>query len=64
MIVSMFTDMDNFGKIHFKNELPACLIYCDPLRLGQVIDNVISNSYKYAIPILTSGLVWTKQTKT
>lgn len=48
VIVSMFTDMDNFGKIHFKNELPACLIFCDSLRLGQVIDNIISNSYKYA----------------
>ena len=29
-------------------ELPNCLISADSLRLGQVFDNVISNSYKYA----------------
>ncbi len=28
--------------------IPQCLILCDKLRLEQVIDNVISNSYKYA----------------
>jgi signal transduction histidine kinase len=30
------------------NEIPSCLILCDTLRLSQVIDNIISNSYKYA----------------
>lgn len=48
VIVSMFKEMDHFGKIRFKNELTECLIFCDPLRLSQVIDNIISNSYKYA----------------
>jgi len=48
VIIQMFKEMDNFGKIRFKNDLAECLICCDPLRLGQVIDNVISNSYKYA----------------
>ncbi len=28
--------------------LEACLIYCDPLRIQQVFDNILSNSYKYA----------------
>jgi len=28
--------------------IPACCILTDPLRLGQVVDNIISNSYKYA----------------
>ncbi len=28
--------------------LQSCLIYCDPLRIQQVFDNIISNSYKYA----------------
>ncbi|WOO37534.1 HAMP domain-containing sensor histidine kinase [Anaerocolumna sp. AGMB13020] len=28
--------------------IPACLILADPLRLSQVLDNIISNSYKYA----------------
>ncbi|WP_286945307.1 HAMP domain-containing sensor histidine kinase [Acetobacterium sp. UBA5834] len=48
VIIKMFKEMDNFGKIRFKNDLAECLIFCDPLRLGQVIDNVLSNSYKYA----------------
>lgn len=48
VIVQMFKEIDNFGKIRFKNDLAECLIFCDPLRLGQVIDNIISNSYKYA----------------
>lgn len=48
VIIQMFKEMDNFGKIRFKNDLAECLIFCDPLRLGQVIDNIISNSYKYA----------------
>ncbi|MBC3886738.1 sensor histidine kinase [Acetobacterium paludosum] len=48
VIIQMFKEMDNFGKIRFKNDLAECLISCDPLRLGQVIDNIISNSDKYA----------------
>jgi signal transduction histidine kinase len=28
-------------------EIPECLILCDTLRLQQVFDNIISNSYKY-----------------
>ncbi len=48
VIIQLFKEIDNFGKIQFKNDLAACLIFCDPLRLGQVIDNIISNSYKYA----------------
>ena len=28
--------------------IPECLIYTDPQRLGQVIGNILSNSYKYA----------------
>lgn len=48
VIIKMFKEMDHFGKIRFKNDLAECLIFCDPLRLGQVIDNVLSNSYKYA----------------
>ena len=44
----MFHDLNRYGKIYIKNELPGCLIYCDCLRLNQVIDNIINNSYKYA----------------
>ena len=28
--------------------LPECLIICDKLRISQVFDNIIANSYKYA----------------
>lgn len=48
IIPPMFEDINHFGKIHIDNTLPSCLIYCDNLRLNQVIDNVINNSYKYA----------------
>lgn len=47
-IEAMFTNLNYNGKIHLKNELPGCLIHCDGLRLTQVIDNIINNSYKYA----------------
>ncbi len=29
-------------------ELPSCLCLADPIRLSQVLDNIIGNSYKYA----------------
>ncbi|SEW06854.1 HAMP domain-containing sensor histidine kinase [[Clostridium] fimetarium] len=48
IITQMFMGINNFEKIHFQNSVTECLIKCDPLRLGQVIDNIISNSYKYA----------------
>ncbi|MDR1807421.1 MAG: HAMP domain-containing histidine kinase [Propionibacteriaceae bacterium] len=38
--------------------LPGCLVRADPLRLAQVIDNVFSNSYKYAgTPITVTAAV-------
>jgi signal transduction histidine kinase len=48
IIPPMFADLNHYGKIQIKNEIPGCLIRCDKLRLTQVIDNVINNSYKYA----------------
>lgn len=33
--------------------IPECLIYCDKLRMQQVVDNIINNSYKYANTELT-----------
>ncbi len=29
-------------------EIPGCVLYADPFRLQQVLDNIFSNSYKYA----------------
>ena len=48
IILPMIEQMDYLGKIHIHGECPECLIYVDKLRLNQVIDNVINNSYKYA----------------
>lgn len=48
IIPPMFADLNHYGKIHIQNEIPGCMITCDKLRLNQVIDNIINNSYKYA----------------
>lgn len=48
VIGNMLEEMNHYEKIYLKNKLPKCLILCDSLRLSQVLDNVISNSYKYA----------------
>lgn len=48
IIPPMIADMNHYGRIQVQNELPQCLIYCDKLRLNQVIDNVINNAYKYS----------------
>ncbi len=44
----MLEQMNHYKNIHIVNSIPECLIYCDALRLSQVIDNIINNSYKYA----------------
>lgn len=46
-ISKMLESSDYLGKAN-KLEIPECLIIADPLRLQQVIDNIINNSYKYA----------------
>ncbi|MDO5128041.1 MAG: HAMP domain-containing sensor histidine kinase [Eubacteriales bacterium] len=48
LIQKDFEELNYYGKIHFKNAIPECLLIMDNLRLNQVIDNVINNSYKYA----------------
>ena len=48
IIPTMFYEINHDGHVTLKNEIPDCLVMCDKLRLSQVIDNVISNSYKYA----------------
>lgn len=44
----MFEEINHFDLIEFENELPECMICVDKLRINQVIDNIINNSYKYA----------------
>ncbi len=38
-------------------QIPECLVVCDPLRLQQVFDNIISNSYKYADSVIEATCV-------
>ncbi|MGP4066402.1 HAMP domain-containing sensor histidine kinase [Oceanobacillus sp. M65] len=38
----------NYDQQIIYEPIPPCMILIDPLRLQQVLDNVISNSYKYA----------------
>jgi signal transduction histidine kinase len=47
-IVGMFDELKYYGTIKVLNEIPECLVYMDTLRLKQVIDNIVNNSYKYA----------------
>lgn len=44
----MFGELRYYGEIRLLNSVPECLVYMDKLRLSQVIDNVVNNSYKYA----------------
>lgn len=48
VIPEMFQDFKYYGQIMLGNKIPECLVYFDKLRLQQVLDNIINNSYKYA----------------
>ncbi len=41
-------EASDYKKLSNITPIPECLIYADSLRLCQVFDNIISNSYKYA----------------
>ena len=47
-IESFFSGMNQKEDIVFDNHIPDCLVYIDPIRMEQAVDNVISNSRKYA----------------
>lgn len=52
-IINEIINNNNFyEKIEMVNSCPECLIYIDRLRIEQVIDNIINNSYKYADTII------------
>ena len=47
-IEEFFSGMNQKEDIVFDNHIPDCLVYIDPIRMEQAVDNVISNSRKYA----------------
>lgn len=48
IIVTYLESIKQYGNIILDNEIPGCLVYLDRIRMEQTIDNVVSNSYKYA----------------
>lgn len=46
-LVDMIENVNYDHQIVYE-PIPQCIILTDPLRMQQVIDNIISNSYKYA----------------
>lgn len=48
LIRDMVSSFKNVGEIIESGDVPECLLYYDPLRLEQVIDNIVGNSFKYA----------------
>ena len=48
MIGDMIDNLKAAGNVRETGSVPECLLYYDPLRMEQVIDNIIGNSLKYA----------------
>ena len=48
IIESYFASIKEYGNIILDNHIPECLLIFDKLRMEQVIDNIVGNSYKYA----------------
>ena len=48
VVEKLIQNVTGYGNIVIQQHIPPCLIYVDKLRMEQVIDNVISNSFKYA----------------
>lgn len=46
--ITKLIESSDFKKQITKLDIPDCIVSADKLRLGQVFDNIIFNSYKYA----------------
>lgn len=51
-IEEMLRELRYYGEIAFSNRMPECLVWIDQIRLQQVVDNIINNTYKYAGTII------------
>lgn len=47
-IEEMLQELKYYGEILLRNRIPECLVWMDKIRLQQVIDNIVNNTYKYA----------------
>lgn len=47
-IEEMFLGLRGYGNLIIENSIPECLVIMDALRMNQVIDNLVNNSFKYA----------------
>ncbi len=47
-IEGFFAEMNQQGDSVFDNHIPECLVRIDPIRMEQAVDNIVSNSRKYA----------------
>ncbi|MEO4055387.1 ATP-binding protein [Solibacillus sp. CAU 1738] len=47
VLVEMIENVNYDQQIEY-DPIPPCIILTDPVRMQQVIDNIVSNSYKYA----------------
>lgn len=48
IIENYFSGLTDYGNIILENHIPECLVYIDKLRMEQVVDNIVGNSFKYA----------------
>lgn len=48
IVEDFFGKLSDYGRIILENHIHPCLVYMDKKRMEQVIDNVVSNSGKYA----------------
>lgn len=48
LIPDMFKELKYYGDIRLENKIGECLVWMDKLRMEQVIDNIVNNSFKYA----------------
>lgn len=47
VLTTMIENMDDYNQIN-ANSIPECIILIDVIRMQQVLNNIVSNAYKYA----------------